>query len=537
MNPENNIPDTPPQPAAATMPSLAANSLVPAITALDEDKTRFVFELPQSDDEIIAEIVRRAELILGPRAHETFPVGTHLTEEGQPVQHVIFALSGKVALERQSEAGEILMHHASTGRIIGLLGAGDESAAFFTSIVTEEVTGIRATLSELNQVIFADSYVLLLVAALFLRTLDRRLRRAEALHVEQAELADQLALERTNLAKALTKLRETREEMAAQARFASLGELAAGVAHELNNPVAAIRRGADYLDEDIKALIATCPDRAWRELALQSLGSAENASVRSTKEVRAAKKELAKIIKDPSLVERLVVAGVFDPDMARALLASGNTPDLGALEQSAAIGTNLRNLRNASGRIVELVASLRSYARPDGDPVENVNVNDGLSDTLRLLSHRLDKVEVSVEYGELPPISCHPGQLDQVWTNLITNAVEAMTDAAPQSASTREDATNQQTTVGSLTIETSALTSDSIRLTFRDTGPGIAADVIDYIFEPHFTTKGGEVRFGMGIGLGVCRSIVENHGGTIRLENVENPTGTLATVELPTHYL
>lgn len=501
-----------------------------------DTQKRFVFDLDVSDDEIIAEIVSRAQAILGPHETEVFPVGTLLTEEGKPVKHVIFALSGKVALERKSEAGDVLMHHASTGRIIGLLGVGDESSAFFTSIVTEEVVGIRATLEELNRVVKADSRVLLLVAALFLRTLDRRLRRAEVLHVEQVELADQLAMERTNLANALTKLRETREEMAAQARFASLGELAAGVAHELNNPVAAIRRGADYLDEDIKALIATCPDRAWRDLALSSTEAAENQKVRSTKEVRAAKRQLADVLGDQSLVERMAVAGIFDPQIAAELVAEGKrlgkAPDLGALEQAAAIGTNLRNLRSASTRIVELVASLRSYARPDGDPVENVDVNDGLADTLRLLSHRLDKIVVNVDYGELPRISCHPGQLDQVWTNLITNAVEAMTGMASAATDATVRQAGNQGMVGRLDIETHERPG-CIALTFRDTGGGIAPDVIDHIFEPHFTTKDGEVRFGMGIGLGLCRSIVENHGGTITLENVKNPAGTLATVVLP----
>ena len=149
----------------------------------------------------------------------------------------------------------------------------------------------------------------------------------------------------------------------------------------------------------------------------------------------------------------------------------------------------------------------------------------------------MDKIDLDVHYGELPRISCHPGQLDEVWTNLITNAVEAMSGEA----SAASDAVGKRPTdrdelagiIGQLTIKTEAR-GDQIVVTFRDTGPGIAPDVIEHIFQPHFSTKGGEVRFGMGIGLGLCRSIVENHGGTIRLENVSNPTGTLATVELPT---
>lgn len=507
---------------------------------------RFVFDLRETDDQIIHEIVHRAEDILGALPREVFEKGTNLTEEGVPVRKVFFILSGTVALERQSDAGELLMHHASTGRIIGILGAGEQTVAFFTSVATTDVEGVSLTVEQLNEVVEADSRVSLLVSTLFLRTLDRRLRRAETLHVEMAELADQLQMERSNLSKALTKLRETREEMAAQARFASLGELAAGVAHELNNPIAAIRRAADYFNEDIEALLNSCPAKEWRELALRSLRDSQNAQVRSTKEIRALKRQLSQILDDPSLTERLIIAGVFDLDLAKRIANSDN-PDLGTIEQASAIGTNLRNLFTTSGRIVDLVDSLRSYARPDGDPVENVDLNSGVRDTLRLLSHRLDAVEVVVEYGTLPRLSCHPGQLDEVWTNLITNAVEAMTDEFEKlgggakesphpeanSSGRRHSRGENAKKIGTLTITTEAPSADLIVATFRDTGPGIAPDVIEHIFEPHFTTKGGEVRFGMGVGLGLCRSIVENHGGTIRLENVDNPRGTLATVELP----
>lgn len=534
---------------------------------------RFILDLPYTDDLIIAEIVRRSEAILGPQPRVHYPQGTHLTTEGERVRQVIFALEGSVALEHHSEAGEILMHHASTGRIIGLLGASDNDVAFFTSIATTPVTGVVVELAQLNQAMDADIKIAHLLTALFIRTLDRRLRRAEALHIEQAELADQLALERENLSNALHQLTETREEMAAQARFASLGELAAGVAHELNNPMAAIRRNADFLNEDVVKLLNTAPDRDWAQHALKSLKLTQEAPVLSTREVRRRKKEMEAATGDAALTQRLVMSGILDVDLARQLSRSGNQ-SVEVIEVAAAIGTNLRDMRTASQRIVDLVASLRSYARPDGDPIENVNLHDGLEDTLRLLNHRLHGVHIERDYGDIPAISCHPGQLAEVWTNVITNAVEAMTDALePESrgggeigtitirtqaigitpaeegshgsfsrfgnaAARGEDTTNAGTTsyVGANHAPASPQTTPGpprLRITFRDTGSGIPPEVLEHVFEPHFTTKGGEVRFGMGIGLGLVHTIIENHGGSIKLETVEEPRGTLVTVELP----
>ncbi|WP_114989613.1 sensor histidine kinase [Mobiluncus mulieris] len=486
------------------------------------ETNRFIFDLPYNDHLIISEIVRRAEIIIGPQPRVEYPKGAKLTVEGQPITKVILALSGAIALEHHSEAGDILMHHASTGNIIGLLGATDMDAAFFTAIATTPVTGVVLSLPQLNEVIDADNKISNLVTTLFLRTLDRRLRRAEALHIEQAELATQLNVERENLARALKHLEEAREEMAAQARFASLGELAAGVAHELNNPMAAIRRNADYLNEDTVSLLETSPDLQWQEHALKSLQLAQHAKVLSTKEQRQIKREMREITGDPVLTQKLILAGIHDLDLAKTI-AESDDKTLGVVELAAAIGTNLRDLRTASERIVELVASLRSYARPDGDPVEDIDVPENLEDTLRLLNHRLRAVKVIRNYEELPRITCRPGQLSEIWTNVITNAVEAMSEHASDP--------NQ---VGSLTITTQTIGENRIRVCFRDTGPGIPPEIINHIFEPHFTTKAGQVRFGgMGIGLGLCKKIALNHGGSIDLKTVENPQGTLATVELP----
>lgn len=142
-------------------------------------------------------------------------------------------------------------------------------------------------------------------------------------------------------------------------------------------------------------------------------------------------------------------------------------------------------------------------------------MRDTIEDTLRLLSHRLHDVTVEREYRDLPPIVCHPAQLSQVWTNLIVNAADALAGAESPV----------------LTVTTSSPRPGWVRVSIADNGPGIDPDTLDHIFEPRFTTKAGRVQYGMGLGLTISRTIVERHGGTIRLDS--HPGGTVATVDLP----
>lgn len=481
---------------------------------------RFIFDMPQTDAEIIELIMAGVDETLGFQPRILVPAGTRLTIEDETVEEVTLALRGRVALTRQSDAGSIIMHHASTGQIIGLLALTDQRKAFFTSRTTTEVLGVHLTFEQLNYVIHQRPQIALLVAVLSIRSLDRRLRRSEHIQIEKVELMEELEIERENLARALRNLEAAREELMSQARFASLGELAAGVAHELNNPMAAIQRTAEHLGDDARRLIESSSDPKWVRRTKAALEYAQESPALSTKEARQLRAELTEATKDPALAQRLVLAGIHDKDLAKEVAKSQHM-SFDTIETAASIGSGLRNLDTASRRITELVASLRSYARPDGDPVTDVDIHQGINDTIRLLSHRLRGVEVYRHYGELPHIACHPGQLSQVWTNLMTNAAEAMIEAAPEGA----------TEYGQITITTDQPEQGLVRVVVADNGPGMPPEVLEHLFEPRFTTKNGQVRFGMGIGLGVCKSIVMKHRGTINFES--SPEGTRATVILP----
>ncbi|WP_255315566.1 ATP-binding protein [Trueperella pecoris] len=491
---------------------------------------RFALHLEASDLEIAHRIVELADELLGyqPRVH--YPPDVILTAQGKRVEEITLVLSGQVSLEMQSGIGDVTMHHSTTGRLVGMLALTSGRDAFFTSRTTTNVVAVRLTFEQMNFIWSHNHEVPSLVAALFVRSFDRRLRRAEDVQIEQYELTAELERERANLALALRNLEAARTELMSQARFASLGELAAGVAHELNNPIAAIDRTADHLYDDVRALLGggrgsgsgrdLDRGRGWgrghravAQRVLAAIEAAHGSASLTTREARAVRRELEEITGDRGLAQRLILAGLHDPAFARDIIRGGLSFD--TAETAASIGTGLRNISTATRRITELVASLRSYARPDGDPITDVDLHTGLDDTLRLVSHKLLNIDVERDYHSLPPITCYPGQLSQVWTNLITNAAEAMAEQAD----------------ARITIRTGYTDAKHIVVAVTDNGPGIPPDVQRNMFEPRFTTKNGQVRFGMGIGLSVVRSIVSRHGGSIDVDS--SPAGTTFCVILP----
>ena len=476
---------------------------------LERPDSELLREMELEADDVTRQMLASIERVLGPRPRLRLPAGVRITHQDHPVDAVLLVLRGSVALDRTTRVGDLRLHHASTGPIVGLLSLAHQRRAYFTARTTTEVDVVHLSIEQLDRALREDPDLGAALAAVSIRALARRLRRAEQLQVEKIELNRTLDEERQRLREALTALEQARMELIAQARFATLGELAAGIAHELNNPVAALERAASYLAEDVGRVLATHPQG---ELADVALRSARDRPPRGTAEERQLRRALEAVTGDRDLARRLVAAGVTDPDMARQLLAA-DADLVGLLEAAAGIGGAVRNLELASRRITGLVSSLRSYARPDGDPLDDVDLHDGLDDTLRLTAHRLRGIEVARDYGELPRLRCHPAQLDQVWTNLLVNAADSLDGS------------------GRITITTERPDDDHVRIRILDDGPGIDPEVLPRVFEPRFSTKQGTVRFGLGLGLGIAKRIVDDHGG--RLTLASEPGRTEACVVLP----
>jgi two-component system, NtrC family, sensor kinase len=165
-------------------------------------------------------------------------------------------------------------------------------------------------------------------------------------------------------------------------------------------------------------------------------------------------------------------------------------------------------------RMSGLVRSLRNFGRVDRAEIDFADLHEGIDSTLAILAHELRPVSVHREYGELPPVECQPQQINQVFMNLLMNARQATPEG------------------GSITIRTTSL-PDGVEVRIADTGVGIAREHAGRIFDPGFTTKGG--RIGMGLGLPICRQIVDRHGGRLSVES-EPGAGAAFTLRLPLRY-
>lgn len=465
-------------------------------------------ELGESDDEITEDLVEALDSAFSNRNPRIYlPAGVRLTRQGEEVRGVFILLEGHVALSRSTPSEELLLHHASTGRVIGIISLAGEKRAFFTSTTTTDVVAIVLSLDQLSTALRRDSRISADLAVSAIRGLSQRLLRSEDLQIERNELNRALELERNRLTSALHDLEQARLKLVSQAKFATLGELSAGIAHELNNPVAALTGAAQHMAEDLGPILESHPKGALLTSVADGINSRAPISTAREREIR---REIEKRTKDPQMAFRLVTAGITDPELATHL-SSG---DLEIVERAAGLVTAVGNITTASTRISELVQSLRSYARPEAEVAEYVDVNATINETLTLVAHRLRGIEIEREYGELAPIEAHPSQLGQIWTNLMVNAAEALQGS------------------GRIVISTAMAGNDAVRVDITDSGPGIPPENLDKVFEPRFTTKQGTIRYGMGLGLGLTRSLVESHGGTITVES--EPGRTVFSVCLPT---
>jgi signal transduction histidine kinase len=265
----------------------------------------------------------------------------------------------------------------------------------------------------------------------------------------------------------LENLRITQSHLVQSEKMASLGQLVAGIAHEINNPVTFISAGVDSLNTNLE-------------------------------EVRQVLDVYHRITPD-NVHEKLKNID----ELKNSIDYNVTIREINKLINSIGTGTE---------RTTEIVKGLRTFSRLDEDVLKLADIHEGLDSTLILLRNKYkQRIEINKQYGNIPEIECFPGQLNQVFMNVLANAIDAIDDK------------------GTITIRTS-ISNSTIRISIRDTGKGIPENIQSKIFEPFFTTK--DVGQGTGLGLSICHSIIEKHHGSIEVKS-EVGKGSEFLIALP----
>ena len=426
-----------------------------------------------------------------------FPVGLYLTMEqiipGQRVfraawvAHALFAvvllmldLFGLRAIARSMQWASMLLMLTIVVAIVAAVHAAKRgrrgARLLIVAFVVAGLTGLNDTLQGLGLIPawhWTAHWGTLTVALVLLYTLERRFTEdhkllrvysreleeksaqlegyARTLEDRVAERTRDLDAKNQELVRTLDELQSTQQQLIMSEKMASLGNLVAGVAHEVNNPVGAIRSAADV---------------SGRALGILSEHMGGDAGTRSGRVQKA-----LDVLKDSNIV-----------------------------------------IRTATHRVAEIVRSLRTFSRLDEAEYQEAKLEEGLDSTITLVQHETKKrIEIVREYGNTPRIPCYPNELNQVFMNVIMNAIHSIEGEGRIAIATRHDA-------------------DNVYVSIKDTGKGIARQDLSRVFDPGFTTKG--VGVGTGLGLSITYNIVKKHNGSIAVES-EPGHGAEFIVSLP----
>jgi signal transduction histidine kinase/predicted CoA-binding protein len=444
-------------------------------------------DLPEADLERLCEMVMEIRL----------PAGAELFSEGSPGNQAYVIKEGQIEIVKSSNGREVLLAVRQAGEVIGEMSLLDSAPRFATGRARTESLLLAIRHEDLDNLLNISPSA----AKSMLYTFTARLRSTELI-LRQSE------------------------------KMAQLGTLTAGIAHELNNPASAARRGAEQLQDAVRRLQA-----AHREMSRCALSEAQESRLAELDELalqrarqpvnlgaldRSDREEQIEdwlagheIEAGWDLAPTLVRLG-YQEEQLQHLLEAFEAQQFGIVIQwlgaTYSVYELLEEIHQGAARIGEIVKALKTHVYLDQAPVQSVDIHEGLDNTLVMLRSKLKSgVTVRRQFDpNLPPIQAYASELNQVWTNIIDNAIDAMDGKGEITLRTRQDG-------GWVVVE------------IEDNGPGIPPEIQPKLFSPFFTTK--PVGKGTGLGLNISYNIIQKHGGEIRI--FSHPGMTRFYVRLP----
>ncbi len=316
---------------------------------------------------------------------------------------------------------------------------------------------------------------------------EKELSQAEALRAaqeneriirEQNVLLEVRVKERTSeLNTALEDLKQAQTQLIESEKMASLGQLTAGIAHEINNPINFVTSNVSPLRRDIKMIFDAM-----------------------------------------NFIEGVALSDTSTSDKKAQLEEYKEDQELDYLQTE--ITHLLNGIYNGASRTAEIVKGLRIFSRLDEDDLKRANLNEGIESSMIILNNQLGKINVVRHYGEIPLVECYPGKLNQVFLNILSNGIYAVHKQFGEQSG------------GEITITTSA-ENDNVQISMKDNGIGIDEETIKKIFDPFFTTK--DVGEGTGLGMSIAYNTIKKHNGSIRVKSLPG-SGAEFIITLPVHH-
>lgn len=439
-------------------------------------------------------------------AHESeaidVPVGDFIFQKGDPIDRLIMVLEGTFELYLTDGKNKKAINRIEKHEITGLLPYSRATTAtgYGKALVPSRIATLpRAMLPEMIR--------------------------------QNHELTQVLVHEMNN------RIREFTQNQVQNEKLMALGKLSAGLAHELNNPASAMARSAALLvkhlrglPEDFKKVIRIQADDAAIDRVNQMMYDKLNqpSEPLSLMEQNEREDELYDWFADCDLDDTfdlipLLAEYRFGPEdlqmVKDELREEDFNPFIKWIVQNMTTHKTVSDIKEAAGRIEGLVQSVKTYSYMDRNPdFQQLDIHEGLLATLKVLDHKISKAghHLEIAFGkDLPKIEGLPGELNQVWTNLVDNAI----DALPEDG-------------GRIEIETES-SNDFVRVRIRDNGHGIPEDIRQRIFEPFYTTK--EMGQGTGLGLDLVQKIIRQHKGQINLSSEPGATTFEICIPIASH--